>query len=153
MPETGLPQYILFLFFLVLFVVTGIYPAWKRLAERIRIILGEAAEETGAGRPTQKKAPADGLISVPDEPLSDFELFILNHLAQQDKHKLTRKQLNANLHLEPEPLKTGLKSLARKGFISLEISSFFQPRYALTDKGYRYAVEQGFITPLQATGS
>lgn len=153
MPLSDLPQPILFIIFLALFVLSGLYPAWKKLAAIIRKTLKQIEQPEKTATNIYAEAPSTAHKPPADLQLNDFELFILNRLAQSYGKSLTRKQINAGLHLEPQIVKTSLKSLLNKGLIYLQISSLFSLRYSLSETGHQYALEQGLITRLHNVGS
>lgn len=148
MPFADLPQTFPFIIFLLLFIVFIIYPAWKKTSARIRKALKdiEAGEATPGFKLQGQAAKSTGQATTLE--LTDFENFVLWQLAQTESQYLTRKQLIARLHLEPKDLKTALRSLADKGMIYMEVSSWFKIRYLLSESGYQYATGRGFITNL-----
>lgn len=149
MPLSDLPISILFLFFLSLFILIGIYPAWKRSAAKFRKLL---AVQTRAAEPLTESfssAPAETGKEQPSSlQLEDFETLVLWRLIQNSK-PLSRKKINNALHLEPEILKQALDSLAKKNLVHVAITSFFGIRFYLSETGHAYAVKQGYIPQVQ----
>lgn len=152
MPFYDRPQTIPFILFLLIFIVIGIYPAWKKTAAMIRKALKEN-EQHNTTPTVQLQDHSATATQLRDLQLSDFDNFVLWQLAQNQPKCLTGKQLNATLHLEPADLKNALRSLADNGLIYLELSSWFKLRYRLSETGYQYAIEQGFITSLHDIGT
>lgn len=146
MPFSESPESIPFVIFLLLFVLSGLYPAWKKSAALIRKALKESEQGKIAQTIPLERQALPSVTSPGDLNLSDFEGFVFWQMVQNEPKSLTRRQLTNNLHLEPKDLKPALLSLAEKGLIYLEISSWFRLRYRLAEKGYRYAAEQGYIT-------
>jgi DNA-binding MarR family transcriptional regulator len=148
-PLSDLPESIQFIAFLLIFVLIGVYPAWKKTAAMIRKALQKAAKQEQADTIQM----ADDLFEPSidqhlDAQLNDFEIFIIRRLAQNSKKGLSRRKINAALHLEPATLKTALNSLLRRGLIHMSVSYFFGIRYHLSATGHDYAIDQGFIPSL-----
>lgn len=147
MPLSDLPQSILFIIFLLLFVLIGVYPTWKKTAALLRNALRKAETQTDSDI---LQVTSDQASSHTDQhdaaQLNDFEIFILRRLAQDNDKALSRRQINAELHLEPQMLRPALTSLLQRGLIRLSIGFIGGIRYYLTAAGYNYAIDQGFIT-------
>ena len=143
MPLSDLPMPIMFLFFLLLFLLVGIYPAWKRTAAKLRGLLKGQEQEGGlsAGDFETELAVEQPLSA----PMDDFEIMVLRRLAQNGSKGLTRKQIDADLFLGKETVIKSLQALMRRGMIYLAISPLFSFRFYLSDQGYSYAIEHEFI--------
>ncbi len=141
MPLDDLPQAIQFIIFLALFVLLGIYPAWKKTARLIRDALRKAktAEDTA---PTTPSEPDEQQLHA---QLNDFEIFILRRLAGESQKALSRRKINAELHLELPMLKAALKSLQHRGLIRVSVGNLRGLRFSLSSSGRSYAIEKGFI--------
>jgi len=146
MPLSDLPQSILFTIFLLLFVLIGVYPTWKKTAALLRRALqkNEQAADSDILTTSSEQAGfhADQHHAA---QLNDFETFILHRLAQNSSKALSRRQINAELHLEPQMLKPALESLLQRGLLRMSIGFIGGTRYYLTASGYNYAIDQGFI--------
>jgi len=142
---TDLPMPILFAIFLLLFVLLGIYPAWKRTATRIRRFLSEQQNQLGLGLPDpgSKEPPAATVADSRD--LNDFEVFILRQLAWSGGKGLSRRQLVEQLHFEPALVKQTLASLLDRGLVGIGLPTLFGLRFTLSTAGHAYAVERGYI--------
>ena len=148
MPFPDLHLSIPFIIFLLMFIVLGIYPVWKKTTSMIGKALKGMEQSEAAANVQFQEQPNTAAAPHTNPELTDFESFVLCQLAQNQPKSLTRKKLNSNLHLEPVDLKSALRSLADQGLIYMEISSLFRFRYRLSDSGYQYAIERGFIAPL-----
>ena len=146
MPFSEVPLAVLFVLFLAAFVLIGIYPAFKRTLRRIRKQLDSAAQANQPMAALLDNIHAD-LFTGPATagPLNDFEIIVLRRLARVDSKTLSRKQLNASLHFGEKTLQRTLHSLNRRGLVQLKISFFPRPRFALSEAGRAYAIEQGYI--------
>ncbi len=145
MPLSELPLPVLVLIFLSVFVLIGLYPAWQRLAAKIRKYLerigGSEGPFGGGLEGRQEASPAQQTTSQ----LNDFEMLVLWRLSQNGNKGLSRKQINANLHLESANLHAALESLAHRGMVRVAITSLFGIRFYLSEKGRSYSIELGFI--------
>lgn len=146
MPVSDFPQSILFIIFLLLFVLVGIYPTWKKTAAMLRETLRNAksAEIDDDSQPCVEQADffAEQQLST---QLNDFELFILKRLAQEPDKPLSRRQINAALHLETAMLKAALGSLQQRSLLRMTVGNLSGIRYSLSASGRSYAINQGFI--------
>lgn len=149
MPFSDLPLPILVSLFLTLFVVLGIYPAMRRAAAKLRRLRRTAAQAKtplaanydNVHAELSGRAPAAGW-------LNDFEIIVLRRLARAGGKTLSRRQVNAPLHLGRANLDRTLHSLNRRELVQLHLSPLLGPRFSLTEAGRRYALEQGYIVPL-----
>ncbi len=143
MSEFDLPLSVQILFFLLLFLLVGIYPAWKRTAAKIKKILkrGEKGGGDSLGEVETERSIGQPLSS----PLDDFEIMVLRRLAQAGDKGLTRKQLDGALFLGKKRVNTSLQTLMQRGLVSLAISPLLRFRFYLTASGRAYAIEQEFI--------
>ncbi len=146
MPFPEVSPAVLFVLFLTVFVLIGIYPAVKRTLRRIRKLLDSAAQANQPMAALLDNIHAELFTSPATAgPLNDFEIIVLRRLARVDSKALSRKQLNASLHFGDKTLQKTLHSLNRRGFIQLKISFLPRPRFALSEAGRAYAIEQGYI--------
>ncbi len=154
MPLSDLPLSTLVLFFLLIFVLIGLYPAWQRTAARIRKVLQSAEMSEGPlSGPLNRGHRAVTEEQPSSAPLNDFEIIVLRRVAQNGGKAFSRKQLNAELHLESAILQQTLKSLYRRGLVQLIVTPWFGQRYYLSEKGRAYALAQGFILEIhQSSG-
>lgn len=141
----GIPEPILFLLFLGFFVLSGFYPLWRKVSNKLRRIGNPKLNKRDQVMPEEASRQP-----YPQQQLDDFEIFVLERLAQNGRQRLTRGQINSRLHLEPTQLKTALRSLINKGMIDMEISALFTIRYFLSASGRSYAQEQGIVTQLHS---
>ena len=148
-PLSDLPMSILFLFFLVIFLLVGLYPAWKRFSSKIRMALkghGRDGREY-VGSYINQQVEVSG-VQESDSQLDDFEIMVIRKLAQSDSNGLTRKQVDADLFLGKETVNSAMQSLMRRGFVYVAISPLFRIRFYLTEQGRIYAFEHEFIPNL-----
>ncbi len=149
MPLSDLPMSVLFVIFLLGFLLLGIYPAWKRTAEKARRLL---EKHSGSLEPLTElfdpAPPTEKPLKPLRQEIDDFENLLLWRLSQPPIKGLSRKQLRESLHLESSALRAALESLSRKGLVHIRISPLFGFRFSLSETGYAYAVEQGYITQL-----
>jgi len=132
--------------FLLIFVLLGIYPAWKRTATRLRRLLREQEKAAGTGLPGAGNAPASIPVMPPDaRHLNDYETFVLRQLALAGGKGLSRRQLIESLHFDPAIIKQTLHSLVDRGLISIGLSALLRIRFSLSARGRAYAVAQGYI--------
>ncbi len=146
MPLSDLPQHILFSIFLLLFVLIGVYPAWKKTAAMLRKVLQKASPAEASDNVQVSTDMADFHAEpYQNSHLNDFEIFVLRRLAQESRKALSRRQINADLHLEAPMLKAALQSLLKRGLISMSLGYLSGLRFYLSASGRNYAIEQGFI--------
>ena len=149
MPLSNLPLSLLVTLFLAIFVLIGIFPFIKKSMGQLRKLM-EAADKP------QKMFSS--LINdvhqdiFPEQltagPLNDFEIIVLRRIAQSGPKALSSKQVNESLLFGDKILSKTLKSLYRRGYLSLRVSKFLGQRFILSDTGRRYALEQGYIVRL-----
>lgn len=151
MPLSDLPLTILVALFLVVFVLIGIQPALQRAAEKIRKLVHSAVQPEQPAAAPLADAYAEIFVEQKDAgPLNDFEIIVLRRFAQDGGKALTRKQVNAPLLLDTEVLRKTLKSLYRRDMIQVVmVSTLLGQRFVLSEAGYRYAVEQGYICKIE----
>lgn len=149
MPLSEMPLPAMIILFLAVFVLIGIYPALKRSAEKLRQHLDAAAQarQPFAALLAPLKASVSGRPAT-SGPLNDYEIIVLQRIAQAGGRALTRQQVNAPLLFGKEVLNRTLKSLNRRGLVDLRLSLLRMQRFVLSEAGRRYAVTQGFIIPL-----
>lgn len=151
MPFRELPLSVLVTLFLVLFLLVGIYPALKRTADRIRQLRRTAARARQPLAVRREELHAELYAEQTDGPLNDFEALVLQRFARSGK-ALSPKQLNATLLFQQENLHRALRMLRRRGLIRLTVNPLGGRRFALSETGLRYAMEQGYIVRLQEGG-
>lgn len=140
-----MPLSVMFVLFLLFFVLVGIYPLWKQAGVKYRRL-----RATRARRSTGPVAPH----VVREQPqfdatqLSTYEYFVLRRLAQSPHKGLSHRRLAAELHFNPAMVRRALRSLARRGMISLGFSLLPGARFMLSEAGRRHAQEQGYIVHL-----
>lgn len=150
MPLSDIPLSVLVALFLVVFVLIGIHPAIKRAMAKIRKMLDEAAKSGDPFASLFEDAHTEIFSDYPTgEPLNDFEIIVLRRIAQTGGKALSRKQVNEPLLFDDAVLIRTLKSLNRRGMISVRISSLLGQRFVLNEAGRRYAIEQGYIVQVQ----
>jgi hypothetical protein len=141
--EFDLPLSVQVLFFLFLFLLVGIYPAWKRTAAKIRKLLKRAEKGEGG---SLGEAEIESSIGQPlSSPLNDFEIMVLRRLAQTGDRGLTRKQLDGALFLGKKRVNKSLQTLIQRGLVYLAISPLLRFHVFLSAPGRAYAIEQEFI--------
>jgi len=136
--------------YLAAFVLTGIYPALRRTAKRLRKLVHSDARPKMLAATSSGDVHA-GIFAEPpgSRPLNDFEIIVLRRLAQAGDKVLSRKQVNAPLLLGTEILDKSLWSLHRREMIRIRVSPLPGQRFLLSDAGRQYAVEQGYIIKIQ----
>lgn len=144
-----LPLSILFLFFLLLFILIGLYPAWKRVAAKIRRLKGHGKLDRPATERFRSDRASTFVRAQATSRLNIHEMIVFRQLAHSSAKGLTRKQIGTDLHLEPVNVNQALKSLSRRGLVSVAVNPLFRVRFYLSEKGYRYAGEQDFIPIIQ----
>lgn len=153
MPLSNLPMPVMFLFFLLLFLLVGLYPAWRRTSAKIKRLLKSRDKEQGlsAGglEPEQTEMFVEQTLS---SPLDDFEIMVIRRLSQEGDKGLSRKQIDAALFLGKETVNKSLQTLMRRGLVYLAISPLFIFRFYLSDQGLIYAIEHEFILPIHDGG-
>jgi hypothetical protein len=151
MPQSELPLSVMFVIFLALFVLLGIYPAWKRSLARLRKLLQEAGGAAAAEDITAPTAPEGLPFTLENLELDDFEQLVLGRFVQQLGKPLSRKHLDADLHLERPVLNQALESLLKRGLLQVSMTSFFGIRFQLSAAGRAYAAALGFIPNRQGS--
>lgn len=152
MPLSELPMSILFLLFLGLFVLVGLYPAWKRTATKLKRLM---RERTGEGVFMDDMGSGEEEVfsgQAAFAALDDFEIMVLRRLAQNGDKGLTVRQLDADLFLGKETVTGALQGLMKKGLVFVAISPLFRFRFYLSEPGRAYAIEHEFIPELHAAG-
>lgn len=146
MPLSDLPMPLLVALFLTVFVLIGINPALQKVLKQLRKILHSVAQKKKivGTRPEDVHAEifSDHRSS---RQLNDFEIIVIRRLAQAGGRALSMKELNAPLLLSKAILHKTLRSLNRRSFIHVRISTLLGQRFSLSEEGRRYAVEQGYI--------
>ena len=143
-------QSIPFLIFLTLFVLLGIYPAWQRTAAIIRKFLADSNKPETPVSDIYSTEPAE--IFAEQQPtlqLDTLESIVFQRLVQADGKSLSRKQINADLHLEPAHLKTTLNSLLRRGLLQITMTALPIIRFQLTEKGRNHAQQSSAARPFR----
>ena len=146
MPLSDMPLNVLVTVFLTIFVLIGINPALKKVAERLRKLLHSAAQRKDPAATRLENVHAEIFADQhSSRQLNDFEIIVIRRLAQAGGKTLFRKQVNEPLLLSPAILGKTLKSLHRRRLIRVKVSKLFVQRFALSEAGRRYALEQGYI--------
>lgn len=144
MPFADLPMPILFAIFLLLFVLLGVYPAWKKTVSRVRRLLNEQHDQAGF-EGAEIKAREQLPSTAASANLNDYDIFVIRQLALAGGKGLSRRQLVEQLHVEPALIRRTLASLVERGVLGIGLSRLFGIRYALSAAGHAYAVAQGYI--------
>ena len=140
-----IPMSVMFVVFLLLFLLTGIYPVWKEASAKFKRLM---RQRQGGDAPPTASHPKDQ-TSLPDPAhLDDHERFILRRLAQTPRKGISPRQLAADLHFAPAVITRTLQSLARRGLIGFTRAPLFGVRAKLSLAGERFAREQGYIVRL-----
>ncbi|NOR49622.1 MAG: hypothetical protein GQ530_01130 [Desulfuromonadales bacterium] len=146
MPLSDMPMRLLVILFLAVFVLIGINPAIKKAAVALRKLLHSAAQRKELIGTRLEDVHAEIFAeSRSSRQFNDFEIIVIRRLAQAGGKALSRKQLNAPLHLGTTVLHKTLKSLHRRELIHVSISTLLGQRFILSEAGRRYAIEQGYI--------
>jgi len=133
---------VLFAIFLLLFVLLGIYPAWKRTANRVRRLLNDQKNQP---EPGVNSKPLPTITAAKSLNLNDFEIFIVRQLALSGGQGLSRRQLVEQLHFDPALVKRTLASLINRGLIGIGLPTLFGFRFTLSAAGHAYATAQGYF--------
>jgi len=145
-PLSDLPLSVMFLFFLLLFLLIDLYPGGKKSTAKIRKLFERHDKQE---EPDTDIMERDQTAPFADQQaklqLNDFESIVLRRLAQNCGKGFSRKQINADLHLESSIFNETLESLLRKGLVRMALTSLFGIRCYLSEKGRDYLIEQGFI--------
>lgn len=150
MALADLSQAIPFLLFLTLFVLLGVYPAWQRTAALIRKFLAASNKAVISPDDSYLDQPNDFIAEqLPALQLDTVETIVFQRLILNDGKNPSRKQLNADLHLEPALLKTTLDSLRHKGLLQITMTALPIIRFRLTEKGRKYAEQSGAASPFR----
>lgn len=148
MPLADLTMPVLFAIFLLLFVLIGSYPAWKRTVNRARRLLNDQKNQPGTGMPEFNSKPLPTLTAAKSLNLNDFEIFIIRQLALSGGKGLSRRQLVEQLHFDPALVTQALSSLVDRGLIGIGLPTLFGFRFTLSAAGHAYAIAQGYIPKL-----
>lgn len=136
--------------FLLLFMLVGIYPAWKRTSAKIREFIQKHAKPGGLSAGDLDAGQSAMFVSQPlTSPLDDFEIMVLRRLAQNGAKGLTRKQIDADLFLGLETVKEALQSLLHRGLIHVAMTILLSVRFYLSEEGHAYALDHEFIPRIQ----
>ena len=150
MPLSELPMAFLVGLFLTIFVLIGIYPAFKRGATSLRKFIHAKTPEKDPLGQLLEKVHADIFKSPrPTGPLNDFEIIVLRRIALAKGRPLSRKQVNEPLLFGEQVLRKTLHSLFQRGLIQLKASSILGKRFVLSEAGRKYALAQGYLIELR----
>lgn len=149
MPFSDIPVSVLVVLFLTIFVLIGIHPFIQKSMVQLRKFLDAADKPqemfSSLIKDVHKETFPEHLTMG---PLNDFEIIVLRRIAQAGKKPLSSKQINESLLFGDVILTKTLKSLYRRGYLNLRVSTFIGRRFVLSDAGHRYAMEQGYIVQL-----
>lgn len=143
---SDLPIPTLFLYFLLMFVLIGLFPVFQRLISRIEKYLRSLAEPEGAGS-AGAEGELEGMFAEPQETpeLYDFEVIVLTRLARAGGKGLSLKYIADDLHLDPKVVENSLTSLCAKGLVQFAETFVVGRFFYLSGKGREYSIQQGFI--------
>ena len=148
MSPADLPQSLLFLMFLALFVLLGIYPAWQKTARLIRKAIATSKQPPATAADFPVIVPTEGTAEQqPVLQLDTLESLVFLRLVLHNGKSLSRKQINATLHLEPALLKTTLEALLHRGLLKITMTALPIIRFQLTERGRAYGLQTGVILP------
>jgi len=153
MPLADLPQSVLFLFFLLIFVLIGIFPKLRKALARTRRLLESAGRQPKSESAALAAAQAPRRLARVSTRLDTYEILVLRRLAMAGGKGLPRKRLSGELHLGKESLKQALLALQSRGLILISVTPLFSLRFYLSEKGHAYAVAQDFIPQIRPQGS
>ena len=150
MPLSELPLSLLVIIFLTVFVLIGINPGLQRAARKLRKRL-HFADLSKDPFSTRLNGLHAGLFAGPpsSRPLNDFEMIVLQRLAQSGGKSLSRKELNASLLLGPSILHQTLDSLFGREMVAVTVSPLLFQQFTLTATGRRYVIEQGYMVEVR----
>lgn len=148
------PMRIMFLFFLITFLLIGIFPTVRRSTFKLRQSLETRADKKNVSRKsvTQSTLTLESAQRQGSQQLNDFDVFILWQLAQAGRKGLTHRQIENQLHLDSTTAKKSLQSLRRKGLIHSSKRYLFKNRYKLSATGYEFTVAKGFSPRIHQPG-
>jgi hypothetical protein len=137
---------VLVIIFLAIFVLIGIHPALQRTVSRIRTLIQTVVRTKAPISPGLEDVHAEMFAGQQGaEQMNDFENIVLRRIAQAGGKALTRRQLNASLLFDKANLYKTLQSLNRRGLVLVKVSKLLGMRFALSEAGRRYALEQGYL--------
>ena len=146
MPLSELPVSLLVIIFLTIFVLIGINPGLKRAARQLRKRLNFAGLSKDPFATRLNGVHAELFAGPPSSrPLNDFEIIVLQRLAQSGGKSLSRKELNAPLLLGPSILHQTLDSLHGREMLAVTVSPLLAQQFILTATGRRYVIERGYM--------
>ncbi len=149
MPLSDLPISLLVVLFLTVFVLIGINPALQKIAVKLRKLRHSAAQRKNPAATRLENLHAEIFADqYSSQGLNDFEIIVIRRLAQAGGKALTRNALNEPLLFGTAILHKTLKSLHRRRLIHVKISTLLGQRFTLSEAGYHYAKEQGYILNL-----
>lgn len=140
------PMRIMFLFFLVTFLLIGLFPVIQKFTFKLRQALETRADKkSSSGKSaTQSTLALESAQRQGAQQLNDFDVFILWQLAQSGRKGLTDRQIENQLHLDSTTSKKSLRLLRRKGLIHSPKRFLRKKRYKLSTTGYEFALAKGF---------
>jgi DNA-binding MarR family transcriptional regulator len=140
---SDLPFSIIFLFFLAVFLLFDLYAGSGKTTGKFRRLFGGRSEaEAPDAEPDREESLPD---RHPEVQLTDLEGFVLMQLAQDRGKGMSRKQINASLHLSPAVFSATLESLSAKGMIRMALSPLLGIRCYLSENGRNYLMAEGYI--------
>lgn len=150
MPLGDLPLPVQFLLFLLVFVLIGLYPAWKRSAAKIRRHLLRRAEAPPRAQLGFSELLPAASGQYDSKPLDSYEILILRRLAQAGTGGLSRRQLGRVLFLDAANVRRTLQALHNRGLLEITVGQLLGVRFALSAKGRDCAIAQDFIPRVRA---
>lgn len=139
----------LFSLFLVVFVLIGMQPTLQKGAAKLSKLLKKAADKKDKLAPSEKEVHAAIFADHhATYALNDFEIIVLQRLSRFGNKAASTRQINETLLFGDAVFHKTLRSLHRRGLITLRVSRLLGPRFKLSDSGRHYALEQGYLVEL-----
>lgn len=131
----NLPLPVVFLTFLLLLLLVGLSPGWKKMALRIRELI-----RPGAGAGSGDGSRGTLLPATGGSGLNSYEALVFKRLAQARGKGVSHRQLAAELYLGRVHVKQSLNSLHNRGLLRVAVTRLLGVRFSLSEKGRSYAV-------------
>jgi len=147
MQPSGFPFWGIVLFFLLLFLLSDIYLSKRKTTRSFFRLFrfGTGGDEPGDDGSAPENAEEPYRRRYGKVQLTDLEGLVLMQFARDQGKGLSRKQINAMLHLPPAMFSETLESLAQKGLIRVSLSSLLGIRCHLSAAGRDYLMNEGHI--------